>query len=349
MKILLRLPNWLGDAVMATPALELLKNHYPKASLSIVGTQAVCGLFERDPCVQAVFVDETKKSKSRLLATYQLAKQIGKHDIAITFTNNIFSALLLFWTKTPLRIGYAKNLRSPFLSHPLAFHSGYHQVLTYAHLLSPLFSGAYKQNQDKMFLDATSLDVPALKLIASKKPYASEKKTKIGINPGAAFGSAKRWLKEYFAETILSLIQKDYEVVLFGNQSDEEMMNEIITIVKKLATQQKILENITDLTGKTTITSLIDTIATLDLFITNDSGPMHIATALQIPLIAIFGPTNDKETSPWRHKNAVILNRSLPCAPCKKRTCPLDHHNCMKLITPDEVIAATNKLLARKP
>ncbi|PAF48702.1 lipopolysaccharide heptosyltransferase II [Helicobacter sp. 12S02232-10] len=338
MKILLRLPNWLGDAVMATPAFEMLKDKFPEASFSIIGTQAVCSLFEKDPRISSFFIDETKKSKCRILATYKFAKKIGKYDIAITFTNNIYSAMLLFWTKTPLKIGYAKNFRSFFLSHPIKFQSGIHQVLSYCNLLMPLLN----QTQSQIAHNA-----PSLKLIASKNKYFSQTKVKIGINPGAAFGSAKRWLKEYFAETILSLIQKDYEIVLFGNQSDINATKDIIEIVKKLSTHQETIKNIIDLTGQTTISSLIDNIATLDLFITNDSGPMHIATALQIPLIAIFGPTNDQETSPWKHQNAIILNKKLKCAPCKKRTCPLKHQNCMKLITPDEVIAQANKLLNR--
>ncbi|PAF41329.1 lipopolysaccharide heptosyltransferase II [Helicobacter sp. 11S03491-1] len=337
MKILLRLPNWIGDAVMATPTLELLKQKFPQASFTIIGTPAVCELFSRDKCITSAFIDQTKKNKNRILATYQFAKMIGKHDIGITFTNNIFSALLLFWSQTPIRIGYSKNLRSLFLTCKLIPLKQIHQVLLYACLLEPVL---------KLGKSEIIKQTPKLHLIASNNHY-HKIKTKIGINPGGAFGSAKRWLKEYFAETILYFIQKDYEIVLFGNQSDIDSAKDIITTIEKLSLNKQLLQNITNLTGLTTIPTLIDTISKLDLFITNDSGPMHIATALQIPLIAIFGPTNDQETSPWCHSQAVILNKKLACSPCKKRVCPLVHHNCMKLITPDEVIIEANKILKR--
>ncbi|WP_095271512.1 lipopolysaccharide heptosyltransferase II [Helicobacter sp. 13S00477-4] len=338
MKILLRLPNWIGDAVMASATFELLKSHFPKASFTLIGPQAVCGLFQRDTAVSFCFIDETKKSKNRLLSTYKLAKKITKHDIAITFTNSIYSAILLFFTKTPLRIGYKKNFRSFFLTHPIKPQSQIHQVLSYACLLQPIL----KKNTDEIIAQT-----PTLKLIYLLPKSLNKNKIRIGINPGAAFGSAKRWLKEYFAQIISYFIQKDFEVILFGNQSDLEASKDIIKTTTQLS-PQKSLKNITNLTGKTNIISLIDTISTLDLFITNDSGPMHIATAIRIPLIAMFGPTNDQETSPWKHPQAIILNKKLQCAPCKKRTCPLKHHHCMEYILPNEVIEKANQILTRK-
>ncbi|PAF48159.1 lipopolysaccharide heptosyltransferase II [Helicobacter sp. 12S02634-8] len=339
MKILLRLPNWLGDGVMATPMLELLKEAFPQASLSIIAPAVVGALFEKDTRIQAFFIDDTKNSKSRLLATYQLAKKIGKHDIAITLTNNFYAALLLLWTQSPIRIGYAKNLRSLCLTHALKPLKKVHQVLAYCNLLTPIYGQS---------LDQISHNVPNLKLHFPTHKHYSDK-IRIGINPGGAYGSAKRWLKEYFVETILYLIQKDYEVILFGNHNDAKDAAAMIEAVKKFPLPQEVFDHITDLTGKTTISTLITELARLDLFITNDSGPMHIASALQIPLIAIFGPTNAQETAPWKHQGALILNKNLKCAPCKKRICPLGHHNCMKLITPDEVITQIDQLLTRSP
>lgn len=338
MKILLRLPNWLGDAIMATAAIEMLKEHFPKASFTIVGTPVTCGIFERDPSIKAHFIDESKKSKSRLLATYQLAKKIGKHDISIAFTNNIFSALLLFWTRTPIRIGYGKNLRSFLLTFAPKTRKNTHQVLLYSLLLQKILH----QSEEEIIANT-----PKLKLICDEK-YHDESNIKIGLSPGAAFGTAKRWLKEYFAEVALYFISKGYEVVLFGDKSDIEAAKEIISIIKKLSNDGQILQNITDLSGKTTITSLIDNIHKLDLFIANDSGPMHMATALGVPLIAIFGPTDDRGSFPWKHPKSVILNKKIDCAPCKKRDCPLTHHNCMKLITPDEVISQANNILSKR-
>ena len=128
-------------------------------------------------------------------------------------------------------------------------------------------------------------------------------------------------------------------VLLFGNDDDMGLQR-----ISDSIKQQDNSKNLIDLVGKMDINSLCDYISILDLFITNDSGPMHIAASFSVPLIAIFGPTDSKETSPWCN-NAILLDKHLVCAPCKKRECPLSHHNCMKLITPDEVIMCANKLL----
>ncbi|PAF53215.1 lipopolysaccharide heptosyltransferase II [Helicobacter sp. 13S00482-2] len=337
MRILLRLPNWLGDAIMATAAIELLKEHFPQASFTIVGTPITCGIFDRDKSITSHFIDETKKSKSRFFATYKLAKKIGSHDIAITFTNNIFSALLLFWTKSPIRIGYRKNCRSFLLTYAPKIKKNTHQVLLYSLLLKNIL----KQSEEEM-IEKT----PKLKLITNQKSKNSH--IKIGLSPGAAFGSAKRWLKEYFAQVAFNFISKGYEVILFGDKNDVEPAKEIILMIEKLSNNQEIMKNITDLSGKTTINSLIDNINNLDLFIANDSGPMHMASALGVPLIAIFGPTDDRGSFPWKHPNSIIMNKKIPCAPCKKRDCPLTHHNCMKLITPTEVITSANSILSAR-
>lgn len=164
------------------------------------------------------------------------------------------------------------------------------------------------------------------------KGFKSDDTLKIGINPGAAYGSAKRWEEKYFIEIILYFLSQNCAVFIFGNDS--------LNLPPHIA-QNPLLRN---LINKTTISELVDYIALMDIFISNDSGPMHIAAAFRVPLIALFGATDSHQTAPWVD-NAVILDKHLPCAPCKKRECPLKHHNCMKLITPDEVIECVNARL----
>ncbi|MCE3046855.1 lipopolysaccharide heptosyltransferase II [Helicobacter kayseriensis] len=325
MKILLRLPTWLGDAVMATPTIETLRSHYPQASFTFVGSPASIGIFDR-PSQDHLIIDQTKQSKNRLWATYKLAQEIGKHDIAITFQNNLPSALLLFWTKSTQRIGYAKNLRSFLLTHALTPQPKLHQVNRYLHLLTPL-----------------SIPIPPHpKLHLKCHPHPKSQKIRIGINAGAKYGSAKRWCEAYFIEVIAYLLQKDYEVILYGGKDEIQANQRITSAISSLAPTHQLI----DLTAKTSIPTLIDSIASLDLFLTNDSGPMHIASSLGIPLIAIFGPTDYKETSPYNTDSPqLILSKHLSCSPCMKRECPLKHHQCMKLITPDEVINRIEKLL----
>jgi heptosyltransferase II len=164
------------------------------------------------------------------------------------------------------------------------------------------------------------------------------KKT-VGINPGASYGSAKRWYPQEFAKVASELSSK-YDIVIFGGSSEVDIANDI----EKLLIENNIT-NYQNLAGKTSITQLIENISNLDLFITGDSGPMHVAAAFQVSTVAIFGPTKDDETSQWMNGKSVIVKKSLECQPCMKRTCPLKHHNCMKLITSTEVLNAVNNLV----
>lgn len=325
MKILVRLPTWLGDAVMATPALELLHDRFSHAQFTYIGSPVSCALFERDSRVSRLIVDDSKKAKSRLKGILHIAKRAGRHDVALTFQNNFLSALLLFLTRTPRRLGYAKEWRSFLLSDSLQTPSSLHQVERYARLLEPLI-GALSE-------------IPPLNVTHQPRPKPLLVPKLIGINPGAAYGSAKRWPEAHFAHLISSLLQEGYGVMLFGGEGEREGNERIL---RSLEPSPLLL----DLTAQTDLSQLIDVIGTLDLFITNDSGPMHLACALGIPLIALFGPTDSKETSPWKPMSeTLLLSKHLPCAPCKKRICPLGHHHCMTLLAPQEVLTAVFQVL----
>ncbi|ANV98784.1 lipopolysaccharide heptosyltransferase II [Helicobacter enhydrae] len=313
---------------MSTPTIELLAQHYPQAQISLVGSKVGIELFKRHTFIHNLYHDETKLAKNRFLATLQLAKTIGKHDIAITLQNNLPSALLLFLTRSNIRIGYRGNLRSPLLTHALKPQKQLHQVQQYLHLLTAL---------NLSIPEDTPLKLPNF-------PIPHNTNIRIGINAGAKYGSAKRWCEEYFIELIAILLNRKYEVFLYGGSEESESNMRITQAIQSLAPTQ-LFHN---LTNQTNISQLIDNIASLDLFVTNDSGPMHIASALGIPLLAIFGPTDATETSPYNSQYPqILLNKHLPCAPCKKRQCPLKHHQCMKLITPDEVLNSIDILLKR--
>ncbi|STP09519.1 lipopolysaccharide heptosyltransferase II [Helicobacter cinaedi] len=373
--ILLRLPNWLGDSVMVSPAFEWLKLSFPCADFSIVGTKASCGIYERDSRIKHIFIDESKKAKSRILATKNLANAIGKHDLAITFSNTFFSALLLYLTKSPVRIGYAKNARGFLLTHALKLQKHdlqgkkYHQVLLYLSLIAPLLQAreqvahtlsstltrtlpnnapkepiSHKILMPNEILEA--LSTKPLTLISHSIDIApSPNKPIIGINPGAAFGSAKRWEQSHFVSVIEYFLDKAYQVYLFGSSAESSANTDIANALKN----HKNLQFFHNLTDKTNLSELIDHINAVNVFITNDSGPMHIATALKTPIVAIFGPTDINETAPYTpshtEQSIALLHANLPCSPCKKRECPLKHHNCMKLISPQEVITSTLRVL----
>lgn len=175
----------------------------------------------------------------------------------------------------------------------------------------------------------TSYDTSDLKLY--QKAFSYERKT-LGMNPGATYGSAKRWYPEEFAKIAIKL-SNEFDIVIFGGPGETEIAADIVKIL-----EENSISNYINLAGKTTIPELIKRVAGLDLFITNDSGPMHIAAAYKVKTITIFGPTKFTETNQWHNPNGQIITKNLDCAPCMKRTCPLKHHNCMKEIKAADVL-----------
>ena len=150
--------------------------------------------------------------------------------------------------------------------------------------------------------------------------------------------SSKRWYPKEFA-AVANDLSRNYDIIIFGGPGEKDIAAEI----EKYLTEKGV-DNYQNLANKTSVTELISQIANLDLFITGDTGPMHIAAAFQIPTVAIFGPTNDKETSQWMNEKNIILKKDLQCQPCMKRKCPLKHHNCMKLIKSVDVLDAVHSI-----
>jgi heptosyltransferase-2 len=317
-KILVILPNWLGDALMATPAIEALCKVYSDAQLTLVGSYVSIEALKHHPQCVRHYVDETKKKGNRFLNSYRFAQELGAHDMAITFRNQLHSSLLLFWSGTPITAG----------------RSSWHSQLLLTHSIKPLHpSHLVEQYRDiAQSLSPAPLVIENLKLHLAPHRYS---RPTLGINPGATYGSAKRWYPEKFAEVAREYADR-YEIILFGGPNEVEMANDIESRLGGVS--------MTNLAGKTSVQELCERIGGLDLFVTNDSGPMHVAAAYGVPTVAIFGPTRHLETSQWMNEKSIIVRHDLECAPCMKRECPLGHHECMKSITSDEVIEAVKKL-----
>ena len=323
MKILIILPNWLGDAIMATPAIELLAQHHPQARFTFVGSFVSIEAIKHHPLCDVAIVDETKKAKNRFLATYQLASKLGEFHLAVTFRNQIHSSLLLRFTKTVVCIS-RKSWHSMFLlSHTPTISTDQHLVAQYAELAMTNIDNYNNKN------------IPKLTLYIKAKKFS---KPMLGINAGATYGSAKRWYPERFAEVAKEFSDK-FDIIIFGGPGEVEMANEIESNLKSYN-----VHNYINLAGKTDIEELCANIGGCSLFITNDSGPMHVAAAYQVPTVAIFGPTKHKETSQWMNEKSELVRDNIDCAPCMKRECPLKHHECMKNITASKVIEAVKKL-----
>lgn len=339
MNILIRIPNWLGDAVMATFAVEILYQTYPEAHFYLVGSEVSCELFSHYPNT-TLLIDNSKKQRFRIFHLYTLAKKIPPCDIALTFQNNFLSALFLFFNGAKERIGYNKEMRSFLLTKAPKKQANLHEVLHFSSLIKTLIPNT--NLSPKLYLRKPPLD------ITLPKHWQNQKIA--GINAGAAFGSAKRWKEEYFAEVIAFLLDKNFKIILFGVTSENAINEKILSFLPPNP------KNILNLSGQTTIQSLMAYIQKLHLLITNDSGPMHIAAAFEIPTLAIFGPTNEQESAPFNAKNAHIislktLHQALYCQPCKKRICPLPKvskgfHACMIDLKPTFIIKKLQSLIS---
>ena len=310
MKILIELPTWLGDSVMTTPAIENLANYYTGTQITLLGSLAATEVFKNHPKVIKIYVIDKKFS-----TVYKTIKNLSEFDQFFSFRGSLRSKFLKFCITSKKKHQFDKR----------KFNKG-HQVEKYNNFIN----------------DGLGLNKLASKLtlnIDSINSNSNSNSNKLlGINPGASYGSAKRWYPEKFADVAYELSQR-YDIIIFGGPGEKKITSDIEKNLIK-----KGIFNYQNLSGQTSIKELISQISKLDLFITSDSGPMHLAAALQVPTVAIFGPTNDTATSQWMNEKSRIVKMDLDCQPCMKRTCPLKHHNCMKQIQVSDVLEAVKIL-----
>ena len=341
-RILVRGPNWLGDAVMCEPALRGLQKLFPDAQIALLVNPAVADLFAGHPALTRVLTYDTKGRHAGLSGKWALAGQLRRQgfDLAVLFQNAFEAAFLTFLAGVPRRYGYATDGRSLLLSDPVAApdrRTLVHQVRYYWDLLKPL---------------GLTGDPPAPELVvfpeeeqAMAGRFAQGGLTAtdvvVGINPGSTYGGAKRWLPERFAEvterlcrTIRESREQQVSVVIFGAKGEEHLGQEIAA---HLSSRSLILS------GATTIRELMAALKRCAMLLTNDTGPMHIASAFQVPVVAIFGPTDWRTTSPFGSAH-VIVRQPVECAPCLLRECPIDHR-CMTRVSVDQVYDAAVKQL----
>ena len=341
-RILVRGPNWLGDAVMCEPALRGLRRLFPDAQIALLVKPAVADLFTGHPALTRVLIYDSKGCHAGLFGKWALAEQLRRQsfDLAVLFQNAFEAAFLTFLAGVPRRYGYATDGRSLLLSNPVAVpdrRALTHQVRYYWDLLKPL---------------GLTGDPPAPELVVSPEEeqamagrFAQGGLTAndvvVGINPGSTYGGAKRWLPERYAEaterlcrTLRESRNQQVGVVIFGAKGEERLGQDIAA---HLSSPSLVLS------GATTIRELMAALKRCAMLLTNDTGPMHIASAFQVPLVAIFGPTDWRTTSPFGSAHAIV-RQPVDCAPCLLRECPIDHR-CMTRVTVDQVYdAAVNQV-----
>lgn len=336
-RLLVRGPNWIGDAVMSEPALSALRGLFAGAELTLLVKPSIAELFGAHPAVDRLLVYEDRGRHAGLGGKWILADELRRRrfDLAVLFQNAFEAALLSFMAGIPRRHGYATDGRGWLLSDPVEKGAApRHQVSYYLDLLRPL-GGPSVPAAPRLFLTAEEERAMDEKLAAWGVAGGD---LLIGLNPGSTYGGAKRWLPERFAETVNRLAPSfpagRARVAIVGGRGEE-------ALGRAIADQLELPALV--LSGQTTIRELMAVVKRCRLFLTNDTGPMHVAAAFGVPVVAVFGPTDHRTTSPVGSGN-VILREPVDCAPCLLRECPIDHR-CMVRVTVDQVLQAAAGLL----
>lgn len=331
-RILVRAPNWLGDAVMSLPVLTGLTRLFPAARLTVLAVPQVAPLFAGQPGVADIIPYPAGQDKWRTLLSLR-----GRFEMALALPNSLASALDLWLSRTPSRLGYAADGRSAFLTTALRGRAGLrglHQVFYYLGLLEA-FGPVRDFSPPHVRLSEEEMAEGRERLSGGDSDFGGPW---IGLAPGASYGPAKRWPGERFA-AVGDLFQNEYQarLVLLGGPDDQEAAAEV---------ERRGRGRCLNMAGATTLRQALAILAHLGVLITNDSGLMHAAAALGTPVVAIFGSTDAAATGPFSRRVAVI-HHHLPCSPCLKRTCSRGYA-CLLDITVSEVAAAARAWLEER-
>ena len=333
MKILIRVPNWIGDAVLSLPAIKSLKQNFPDSEIWVAATEWVKDLFSvSDDSPKVIPIPSLKDARTFRAFSRELREK--DFDVGVLLTNSFSSALLFYLARIPNRWGYRRDGRRVLLTKSVLLKEpddSVHQLNYYLNLLAGLG------------LKISSPEI-GLKLTAEEKGEARQIVLSAGLDParpliifdpGASYGPAKRWPAPSFA-ALGNMLQAspDAQVLLIGS-SDED------ALARKIAAEME--KKPASFVGKTTLRQLVSLISLANLFVTNDTGPMHLANALRVPVVAIFGPTDPSRTGPF-FQPARVLRKEVPCWPCLYRKCPYDHR-CMTAITPRGVFEVCQEFL----
>lgn len=318
---------------MATPVLEDLHHNFPQAKISVLCQPAIGALLAKDPHINEILRYQKPNSWIHRAEHGDVIMPLrrGEYDTGLLLTNSFSSAWWLWRGHIPRRIGFTSPYRWWLLTDRVnrPTHEE-HLVITYKRLLAPL-SLPISSTLPKLYISSEETHQARQFL---QRQLVDDSTTLIGINPGAAYGSAKCWLPERFREVTKRLIQRpNTKVIFFGDSTGASLVQHIC---------QGLPANVIDMAGKTSLRELMALTYRCKAFLSNDSGPMHIASALGIPLVALFGSTNAYKTGPYN--GGTVIQKAVSCSPCYQRTCPIDFR-CMTQISVDEVYEAIIRLL----
>ena len=338
-KLLVSAANWIGDAVMSVPALEALRKCYPGAEIVLLAKPWVSELYWSHPAASRLIIYDPDGEHAGPRGFWKIVQALRseRFEAAILFRNSFHSAWMAWCARIPARVGYARDCRSALLTDGIEAPP----AAAYGHQ-----SSYYLQLLFRAGLIEKPEPVQSVRLVVSdaEKKWAEKRleslglqgrRFLVGLNPGASFGPAKRWLLERFADLADRLVGGlQADVLIFGSREEKPLAEEVTKEMKQKSTV---------LAGETTLRQLMALLSRCSLVVTNDSGPMHLAAALGLPLVAIFGSTDERATGPLGPHTRVV-KRPVSCSPCGLRECPIDFR-CMTGVSVDDVYRAALELV----
>ena len=341
MKLLVRTTNWLGDAVMSIPALREIRGAFPAWEITLLARPWVADLYAREDFCDQILRYEHNDRHQGLLGKWRLAAQLRqtRFDCAILLQNAFDAALVAWLARIPRRIGYSRDARGPLLSDAIALppkgHLPAHERFYYLELLRR--AGLIEQLPDSTDIRLSGAGRAAESGWEGWKRRKLAAERWIGVSPGAAYGGAKRWAPERFAAAAAALASElNAAIAVFGSTAEAELCSRVA---------ERAGPHAHNLAGTTSLAEFIDLAATCTVYLTNDSGPMHVAAALGVPTVAVFGATDHIATGPVSDR-ARVVREPVDCSPCLLRECPIDHR-CMERVAASRVVEEALSLLAR--
>lgn len=335
-RILVRGVNWVGDTILTYPTIESLKRQFPEAKISILVLAHLADLWRTFPHIDEIIPFEKRSGMKAVMEDLRIRGILKRmrFDLGLILPRSFRSAFQTYLARIPIRIGYEDAGRSMLLTHRIVRREELlrgHRIYYYHELLKPLGRMG-------------DVSPPRLPLREEDRKWAGEYLDRrglidgtpvIGFNPGAAYGSAKCWPAARFGELGKRLSEAwKAGVIVFGSETERKIAHQIFNRLGSRGV---------DLTGHTSLLQLAALLERCTLLVTNDTGTMHVATAVGTPVVAIFGPTDPSATGPWGMGH-VVVKKEISCSPCFKRVCPTDHR-CMEEITVEEVEEVVNRKL----
>jgi len=338
MKILIVGPSWVGDAVMAQSLYKIIKDSNPQSKIDVLSPEWSLGILNRmdelDDVICSPFDHGDLRIKDRIRFGYSLRDR--SYDQAIVLTNSLKSSFIPFTANIPKRTGWLGEMRYGFINDIRKVNKNKHKLMVekFSCLsINPLVDNNYE-------IPWPSLRVDLINLSKLLKKYSFEQSHEsIAICPGAEFGPSKRWPANYYAEVIRHYLSKNWQVFILGSKNDLPVAK---VIEDQVPSENKAL--LFNFTGQTSIEDAVDILSTCDLVLTNDSGLMHVAAAVNVKLLALYGPTSPKFTPPLS-KKAKVIQKIEGYEKTREGELEEGYHYGLSMIKPEEVLDSLSLLL----